>query len=302
MRASILSNLVVDEIVSLNNISRQSLGGPAAYGGLTARKFGFDTTLFTHFGKDLDSKYLEYLKKHGIILNSSKHSELPTTRFVLRNFEDDRELTLNSNCSAIDIEEIKNVKSDCWIISPVFEEVSVELLRYLATTSEKGFVMLDPQGYTRTVDSARKISLRKKIDVPLDDLDGIKLDSHEISCLTNGLSGKEGLRKVRSKYGIDYIIYTQDQNICLLQDERLYWLNLPKINSPDSTGLGDIITASFACAIVKEKEAIWALCFAAGALTSALQTREIGIEKIPSKSAIEENAAYYYNIINYDTI
>ena len=302
MRANILSNLVVDEIVSLNNISSQSLGGPAAYCGLTARKFGFDTTLFTHFGKDLDSKYLEYLRKHGIIFNSSEYSELPTTRFVLRNFEDDRELTLNSNCSAIDIEEIKNVKSDCWIISPVFEEVSVELLRYLATTSEKGFVMLDPQGYTRTVDSARKISLRKKIDVPLNDLNGIKLDSHEITCLTNGLSGKEGLRKVRSKYGIDYIIYTQDQNIHLLQDERLYWLNLPKIDSPDSTGLGDIITASFACTIVKEKEAIWALCFAAGALTSALQTREIGIEKIPSKSAIEENAAYYYNIMNYDTI
>ena len=302
MRASILSNLVVDEIVPRNNISHQSLGGPAAYCGLTARKFGFDTTLFTHFGKDLDSEYLEYLTKHGIILNSSKHSELPTTRFVLKNFEDDRELTLNSNCSAIDIEEIKNVKSDCWIISPVFEEVSVELLRYLATTSEKGFVMLDPQGYTRTVDSARKISLRKKIDVPLNDLNGIKLDSHEISCLTNGLWGKEGLRKVRSKYGIDYIIYTQDQNIHLLQDERLYWLNLPKINSPDSTGLGDIITASFACTIVKEKDPIWALCFAAGALTSALQTREIGIEKIPSKSAIEENAAYYYNIMNYDTI
>ena len=217
MRASILSNLVVDEIVSRNNISRQSLGGPAAYCGLTARKFDFDTTLFTHFGKDLDSKYLEYLEKHGIIFNSSEHSELPTTRFVLRNFEDDRELTLNSNCSPIDIEEIKNVKSDCWIISPVFEEVAVELLRYLATTSEKGFVMLDPQGYTRAVDSARKISLRKKIDVPLNDLNGIKLDSHEISCLTNGLSGKEGLRKIR-KYGIDYVIYTQDQSIHLLQD------------------------------------------------------------------------------------
>lgn len=302
MRASILSNLVIDEIVSRNNISRQSLGGPAAYCGLTSRKFGFDTTLFTHFGKDLDSKYLEYLKKHGIIFNSSEYSELPTTRFVLRNFEDDRELTLNSICSAIDIEEIKNVKSDCWIISPVFEEVSVELLRYVATTSEKGFVILDPQGYTRAVDSARKISLRNKIDVPLNDLNGIKLDSREISSLTNGLSGKDGLRKIRSKYGIDYVIYTQDQNIHLLQDDRLYWLNIPKIDSPDSTGLGDIITASFACTILKEKDPIWALCFAAGALISALQTREIGIEKIPSKSAIEENATYYYNLMNYDTI
>ena len=302
MQASILSNLVVDEIVSRNNISHQSLGGPAAYCGLTARKFGFETTLFTHYGKDLDSKYLEYLRKEGINFNSTNPSEHPTTRFVLRNFEDDRELTLNSNCSAIDIEEVKSVKSDCWIISPVFDEVSVELLRYLATTSEKGFVMLDPQGYTRSVDSANKISLRKTIDIPLQDLNGIKLDSYEISCLTNGLSGKEGLQKIRSKYGIDYVIYTQDQNIHLLQGERLYWLDVPKIDSPDSTGLGDIITASFACTIIKEKDPIWALCFAAGALTSALQTREIGIEKIPPKSAIEDNASYYYNIMNYDTI
>jgi len=301
MRASILSNLVVDEIVSRNNISHQSLGGPAAYCGLTARKFGFDTILFTHYGKDLDSKYLEYLRKEGIIFNSTNPSEHPTTRFVLRNFEDERELTLNSNCNALDIEEIKSVKSDCWIISPVFDEVSVELLRYLTTTSEKGFVMLDPQGYTRSVDSANKISLRKTIDLPLQDLNGIKLDSHEISCLTNGLSGKDGLRKIR-KYGIDYVIYTQDQSIHLLQDDRLYWLNTPKIDSPDSTGLGDIITASFACTILKEKDPIWALCFAAGALSSALQTREIGIEKIPSKSAIEENATYYYNVMNYDTI
>jgi hypothetical protein len=44
------------------------LGGPAAYCGLTARKFGFDTTLFTHFGKDLDSKYLEYLKNMELFL------------------------------------------------------------------------------------------------------------------------------------------------------------------------------------------------------------------------------------------
>ena len=302
MRASILSNLVIDEIVSRNNISHQSLGGPAAYCGLTARKFGFDTILFTHYGKDLDSKYLEYLRKEGINFNSTNPSEHPTTRFVLRNFEDDRELTLNSNCSAIDIEEVKSVKSDCWIISPVFDEVSVELLRYLATTSEKGFVMLDPQGYTRSVDSANKISLRKTIDIPLQDLNGIKLDSYEISCLTNGLSGIEGLQKIRSKYGIDYVVYTQDQNIHLLQGERLYWLVVPKIDSPDSTGLGDIITASFACTIIKEKDPIWALCFAAGALTSALQTREIGIEKIPPKSAIEDNASYYYNIMNYDTI
>jgi sugar/nucleoside kinase (ribokinase family) len=303
MKAAILSNLVVDEIVSRDLKSSQSLGGPAAYCGITARKFGFDTLLFTHFGKDLDSKYLECLKKQGILLNASHSLDLPTTRFILRNFENDRELILKSKCSALDIEEIKSAKSDCWIISPVLDEVSLDILQYLASTREKNqFIILDPQGYTRAVDSAGRISVRKKIDIPINNVNGIKLNSQEISCFTNGLQGIDGMKKIHSKYQIDYVIYTQYQIIHLLERERHYWLKLPKVDTPDSTGLGDIIASSFACTIVKEKDSVWAFCFAAGALAAALQTKEVGIKKIPSKAATEENASYYYNIMNYEIL
>ena len=303
MKVAILSNLVVDEIVSRDMKSSQSLGGPAAYCGITAKKFGFDTTLFTHFGKDLDTKYLEYLKKQGISFNVTNSLDQPTTRFILRNFENDRELILESKCSALDIEEIKSAKSDCWIISPVFDEVSFDILQYLASAREKNqFIMLDPQGYTRSVDSAGRISVRSNIDIPINNVNGIKLDNQEISCFTNGLQGIEGMKKIHSKYKIDYVLYTEDQIIHLLERERRYWLKLPKIDTSDSTGLGDIIVSSFACTIVKEKDSVWAFCFAAGALTAALQTKEVGIKKIPSRSAIEENASYYYNIMNYEIL
>jgi sugar/nucleoside kinase (ribokinase family) len=303
MKVAILSNLVVDEIVSRDMKSSQSLGGPAAYCGITASKFGFDTTLFTHFGKDLDTKYLEYLKKQGISFNVTNSLDLPTTRFILRNFENDRELILESKCSALDIEEIKSAKSDCWIISPVCDEVSLDILQYLASSREKNqFIMLDPQGYTRSVDSAGRISIRSNIDIPINNVNGIKLDSQEISCFTNGLQGIDGMKKIHSKYKIDYVLYTEDQNIHLLERDRRYWLKLPKIDTPDSTGLGDIIASSFACTIVKEKDSVWAFCFAAGALTAALQTKEVGIKKIPSRTAIEENASYYYNIMNYEIL
>ena len=303
MKVAILSNLVVDEIVSRDMKSSQSLGGPAAYCGITASKFGFDTTLFTHFGKDLDTKYLEYLKKQGISFNVTNSLDQPTTRFILRNFENDRELILESKCSALDIEEIKSAKSDCWIISPVFDEVSLDIIQYLASAREKNqFIMLDPQGYTRSVDSAGRISIRSNIDIPINNVNGIKLDSQEISCFTNGLQGIDGMKKIHSKYKIDYVLYTEDQIIHLLERERRYWLKLPKIETSDSTGLGDIIVSSFACTIVKEKDSVWAFCFAAGALTAALQTKEVGIKKIPSRSAIEENASYYYNILNYEIL
>jgi sugar/nucleoside kinase (ribokinase family) len=303
MKVAILSNLVVDEIVSRDMKSSQSLGGPAAYCGITASKFGFDTTLFTHFGKDLDTKYLEYLKKQGISFNVTNSLDLPTTRFILRNFENDRELILESKCSALDIEEIKSAKSDCWIISPVFDEVSLDILQYLASSREKNqFILLDPQGYTRSVDSAGRISIRSNIDIPINNLNGIKLNSKEITCFTNGLQGIDGMKKIHTKYKIDYVLYTEDQNIHLLERDRRYWLKLPKIDTPDSTGLGDIIASSFACTIVKEKDSVWAFCFAAGALTAALQTKEVGIKKIPSRTAIEENASYYYNIMNYEIL
>ena len=303
MKVAILSNLVVDEIVSRDMKSSQSLGGPAAYCGITASKFGFDTTLFTHFGKDLDPKYLEYLKKQGISFNVTNSLDLPTTRFILRNFENDRELILESKCSALDIEEIKSAKSDCWIISPVFDEVSLDILQYLASAREKNqFIILDPQGYTRSVDSAGRISIRSNIDIPINNVNGIKLNSKEISCFTNGLQGIDGMKKINTRYKIDYVLYTEDQIIHLLERDRRYWLKLPKIDTPDPTGLGDIIASSFACTIVKEKDSVWAFCFAAGALTAALQTKEVGIKKIPSRTAIEENASYYYNIMNFEIL
>ena len=303
MNVAILSNIVIDEIVSRDRNSSQSLGGPAAYCGVTARKFGFDTTLFTHFGNDLDLQYIEYLKNQGVSFNNLQPSTLPTTRFVLKNFETDRELTLQSKCIPIDIEEIKNVKANCWLISPVFDEVPLDILQYLVTSrKEKQFVMLDPQGYTRTVDSEGRVSIRKKMDIPIHNVDGIKLDSQEISCFTNGLQGMEGMKKIRSFYGIKYVLYTQDRVIHLLEEGKHYWINIPKHESPDSTGLGDIIASSFACTMLKEKDSVWAFCFAAGALTAALQAKEIGIKKIPSKSAIEQNGTYYYNTMNFEII
>jgi hypothetical protein len=54
--------------------------------------------------------------------------------------------------------------------------------------------------------------------------------------------------------------------------------------------------------MIKEKDSVWAFCFAAGALTAALQAKEIGIKKIPSKSAIEQNGTYYYNTMNFEII
>jgi sugar/nucleoside kinase (ribokinase family) len=75
-----------------------------------------------------------------------------------------------------------------------------------------------------------------------------------------------------------------------------------EIDTLDSTGIGDILCASFSCAYLKERDPIWAICFGAGAVKAALETRQIGLAKIPFMSKIEQNASYFYNSIGFQPL
>jgi len=81
-----------------------------------------------------------------------------------------------------------------------------------------------------------------------------------------------------------------------------YWLSVNDIDTVDSTGVGDILCASFSCAYLREKDPIWAICFGAGAVKAALETREVGVAKIPSMSKIEQTASYFYNAIGFQRL
>jgi len=70
----------------------------------------------------------------------------------------------------------------------------------------------------------------------------------------------------------------------------------------DTTGIGDIFSSTFCCTMLKEKDILWALSFAGGAAQAALESGQIGLEKIPSKGAIESNAYYFYNTIKFKEI
>ena len=54
--------------------------------------------------------------------------------------------------------------------------------------------------------------------------------------------------------------------------------------------------------MLKEKDILWALSFAGGAAQAALESEKIGLEKIPSKGAIESNAYYFYNTVRFKEI
>ncbi len=290
MKLAISSNCTIDSIVIGDSTYTQA-GGPVCYGGLTARNLKFDVELFTNYGSDFPHANLLRDKKIKFPESPSKNL---TTNFRIEIYGSDRNLSLQNNCEKI---EYTKTDADGFVISPVFDEISNETYEKIKKDSK--FLLLDPQGFLRRIDSNKKIFL-EKTDMNLSKISAIKVNPREMQSLSQS-SGIEAMKFLKDK-GIKYVLLTDKQNISMLEGERVYSLSLPNIMTNDTTGVGDIFCAAFSCTILKEKDSLWALCFAAGAAQAALETKAVGLDKVPKKNAIETNASYFYNLIKFKEV
>ena len=290
MKLDVISHCTIDTI-EINDSKYVVPGGPGCYCSLTARSLKFDVKLHTKFGSDFTLS--DYLTEKKIDFENSLSNEL-TTQFILQIVNSERTLFLKNKCEVID-----NIvlDTDSAIISPLFDEISFDLFEKV--TNDASFVLLDPQGFLRRIDSENKIYL-EHTDLNLSNVSAIKVNSDELNALTN-VSNLDGI-KILQKKGIDNVILTDKQNISLLSGNKIYSIELPDIELNDTTGIGDIFSAAFCCTMLKEKDILWALSFAGGAAQAALESGKIGLEKIPSKGAIESNAYYFYNTVRFKEI
>ena len=290
MKLDVISHCTIDTI-EINDSKYVVPGGPGCYCSLTARSLKFDVKLHTKFGSDFTLS--DYLTEKKIDFENSLSNEL-TTQFILQIVNSERTLFLKNKCEVID-----NIvlDTDSVIISPLFDEISLDLFEKV--TNDVSFVLLDPQGFLRRIDSENKIYL-EHTDLNLSNVSAIKVNSDELNALTNA-SNLDGI-KILQKKGIDNVILTDKQNISLLSGNKIYSIALPDIELNDTTGIGDIFSAAFCCTMLKEKDILWALSFAGGAAQAALESGKIGLEKIPSKGAIESNAYYFYNTVRFKEI
>jgi sugar/nucleoside kinase (ribokinase family) len=290
MKLDVISHCTIDTI-EINDSKYVVSGGPACYCSLTARILKFDVILHTKFGSDFP--LVNYLTEKKIMFEDSL-SIKPTTQFVINLVNSERTLFLQNKCEPIsDV----TLDTDNVIISPLIDEISIELFEKIKNNAS--FVMLDPQGFLRRRNSENRIHL-EQTDLNLSNVSAIKVNTDELKCLT-GVSNIDGI-KILQKKGIDNVILTDKQNITLLSKNRIYSITLPNLELNDTTGIGDIFCAAFCCTMLKEKDILWALSFAGGAAQAALESGQIGLEKIPSKAAIESNAYYFYNTIKFKEI
>lgn len=302
MKLCVASHVVLDEIVNINGEISGSLGGPVCYGSLLSKSFGFTATPGTKVGVDI-LPIMESLKECNIVLTSDQiDKKYPTTRFrLVSRANGGRDLFLLDRCSPLQSTDIP--EADGIVISPVFDEISATTLSEVIKRKNNQFIMLDPQGFLRKVNDTSAVYNLPKLDLDLAGITAIKADEEELSALTGEISSFDGMKLLKKKFNIEFIISTYSNNILFLHKNIVYTINLKKLYSPDHTGLGDILASGFSCAYLKEKDPLWAICFGAGSVITALQSKKTGLEKVPTrKNLIERNASYLYNTVKFKVI
>ncbi len=286
MKLAVFSHCAIDTI-SIDNYNYEQIGGSACYCGITARQFKFDVDLFTKFGPDFPKQYLTENKINFI----NSESEKNTTKFAISINGSDRTLKLENECDVIDY---SSVNADGHIVSPIYHEISYDTLKQIKNDSN--FLFLDPQGFMRKKDSQNNIVL-ENIHLDLSNVNAIKVNPEEAQHIVNGTDDE--IMLALQKKGVEYVLLTNKTDVSLLVKDKIYSITLPNKQIHDTTGIGDIFCSAFCCTMLKEKDFLWALCFAGGAAQAALESKNVGLQKIPRKGTIQTNASYFYNLLKF---
>ncbi|MCV0430171.1 PfkB family carbohydrate kinase [Nitrosopumilus sp.] len=286
MKLSVFSHCAIDTITIGEN-NYEQIGGAACYCGITARQFKFDVDLYTKFGPDFPK---QYLTEHKINFHNSE-SEKNTTKFAININGSDRTLKLENECDQLDY--FKN-NADGHLVSPIFHEVSDDVFKKIKNDSN--FLFLDPQGFLRQKDPQNNVFL-EKTNLDLSHVNAIKVNPEESKQIVNGTNDE--MMIALQKKGIDYVLFTNKTDVSLLVKDKIYSITLPNKQIHDTTGVGDIFCSTFTCTMLKEKDFLWALCFAGGAAQAALESNNVGLQKIPKKGIVETNASYFYNLVKF---
>ena len=286
MKLAVFSHCAVDTI-TIENSNYEQIGGAACYCGITARQFKFDVNLFTKFGPDFPKQYLTENK----INFKNSESQKNTTKFAISITGADRTLKLENECDPIEYSEID---ADGHMVSPIYHEISDDTFKKIKKDSN--FLFVDPQGFLRRKDSQNNVVL-EKTDLDLSNVNAIKVNPEEGQQI--GPGSHDEMMVALQKKGVEYVLLTNKTEVSLLVKDKMYSITLPNKEIHDTTGIGDIFCSTFCCTMLKEKDFLWALCFAGGAAQAALDSKNVGLQKIPKKGRIQTNASYFYNLVKF---
>lgn len=286
MRLAVLSHCSIDTI-TVGGSTYEQAGGPACYCAITARRLGVGAELHSRFGPDFPA---QYLREEGIECRGCE-SGSPTTRFAISVSGPDRTLRIEHECEPV---AYGGSDADAHLVSPIYRELDPGVLAAVRRDSE--FVMVDPQGFLREAGPDGTISLRGA-DLDLSGVGAIKVSPDEAACLAGG-SGDAGAAALQRR-GAGHVLLTDGTDVTMYEGGRAYSVSLPNRRIRDTTGVGDIFCSAFCSTMLRERDPLWALCFAGGAAQAALDSGDVGLQKVPRRGAVQTNASYFYNLVGF---
>jgi sugar/nucleoside kinase (ribokinase family) len=293
----LVAGFITIDTIKLQMRQITSIGGPPSYAGLVCARFGHSVSPLTKIGNDFPDEQAVWLARNGIVLRASDRSlTKPTTRFTISNVVGNRTLTLNSRCEDLSAGQIPpDTRFSASLISPLAGEVSSSLLTEISARSD--FVVLDPQGFVRSVDSEGRVST-----VPLRDksilskVDALKMDRAEAEMLTAKSNPREALEKIAS-IGVRKAIVTHGGEPChVLDGSRIYQVEVPKVPVVDTTGAGDVLSGATISWYLKTRDFLRSACF--GVAASSLSLQMIALAKIDLPMSVDESAVRLFSTAN----
>ncbi len=282
-RVAVFASCTEDEI-SVDGERVAAPGGPGTYCCLTARRLRADVDLHTRMGPGGARALLE---AEGVRILGEPAAE--AVRFALDVRGGERALRLLRGGEPIGYDGMGG--ADGAIVTPVCGEIAAGTLE--AIKADSAFTLVDPQGFLRRAGEGGAIALTGEAP-GLGGISAIKADTDELAALAGG-----GGARALAGAGVGHVLVTSGRDIMMLSGGREYRLSLPVKAVADTTGVGDIFSAAFCATMLRERDALWAFCFACGAAHAALDTREAGPKKVPARRAVETNAAYFYNTVEF---
>ncbi|MEW6568813.1 MAG: PfkB family carbohydrate kinase [Chloroflexota bacterium] len=248
-----------------------SLGGTAAYAGLTARALGLRVGVVTSAGPDLDLGRLQDLYLECL------PSPISTT-FENRYTPGGREQWIHGRAVTLGCEAVPPPWRSAPIVhlAPIAAEVDPALVHCFSA----GLIGLTPQGWMRAWDESGRVH-----PIPLDTADTLLPAAGAVVISLEDVDGDEAM-----------IEGLADQCRLLVVTEgrggaRLYWngdrrrMPAPQVPEVDPTGSGDIFAAAFFIRLYLTRDP-WEAARFANHLASASVTRR-GIDGIPRPEEIE---------------
>ncbi|MFQ6068338.1 MAG: carbohydrate kinase family protein [Candidatus Bathyarchaeia archaeon] len=289
-----IGHFVLDLIISPKiSCPKVTLGGPATFVSLAAKKLGAKVGVVSKVGGDFQ-KHLPWLRRNGVNLSYVQVVENAfTTRFVLTYDDGNRKLQLKKKAPQIAIKDVPaSLHARAIHVAPVANEFSTEMIQKLR--SKTSLLSIDPQGFLREFDRIGSMKLKRLGDMSfLKQCDVFKSSLQEIRIITGHSKPEASIKTIR-EYGVKIVLVTLGKKGILANlGEEFYHIPAckPRILK-DSTGAGDVFIGAFLAEYLKGKEPLWCCCVGSAAASFVIE--DVGSQRFGEEDKVYERATKIY--------